>query len=146
MSQSGGGILPLYHSKHSSPRFLLVGRRSRDKYILFIFLFFFSFVCFSWLFIIPDSGNESQRSYTQIYGDFAPHVSNRIDPSIKRHPIPQPPVEHEAVTIPVADIKETLDKEDTNVDPLSPANEGDLCTLNFNHRTAEHFDNQIFKL
>ena len=126
MSHSGGGILPLYHSKQSSPRFLLLGRRSRDKRILFIFLFFFSFVCFSWLFIIPDSGSESQRSYAQIYGDFAPHISSRIDPSIKRPPIPQPPVQHDVETIHVADVRERTPKEDINEVPLSPTSDGDF--------------------
>ena len=126
MSQSGGGILPLYHSKQSSPRFLLLGRRSRDKRILFVVLFFFSFVCFSWLFIIPDSGSESQRSYAQIYGDFAPHVSSRIDPSIKRPPIPQPPEQQNVETNPVTIVKATTAKEAVPYPPTT----GDLKLLN----------------
>ena len=87
MSQSGGGILPLYHSRPFS-----LSKKSRDKRILFVILFIFSFICFSWLFLIPDSGSEPHRSYEQVYGDFAPHISNRIHESLIRPPIPLPPV------------------------------------------------------
>ena len=91
MSQSVTGILPVYHSKQQTTKFLLFGRATNDKRILFTFLFFFSFICFSWLFLIPDSGIVQQSSYTQIYGDFAPHISSRINSNLNKLPIPQPP-------------------------------------------------------
>ncbi|KAI6646844.1 hypothetical protein LOD99_9173 [Oopsacas minuta] len=121
MSQSGRGILPLFHSKLPSSRFIFLGRTSKDKRILFTFLFLFSFICFSWLFIIPDSESEQQLSYTQIYANFAPHISNRVDPIQNRLPISQPPVLQD--TSPLDSSKSGATKV-TVYDLLTPGREG----------------------
>ena len=93
MSHSDTPILPVYHSKQPTTKHLFFGRASNDKRILFTFLFFFFFICFSWLFLIPDPSIVQQRSYAQIYGDFAPHISSRVNLIHNKLPIPQPPQE-----------------------------------------------------